>query len=78
MTLTQKIAAFLVAERKARGLSRAQLADQLSISQSTLWRIEQGTGGRLTVDLVAEIATLWGLQPAEIIRRAERQVEGAS
>ena len=60
----------LAMDRKARGLSQAQLAKQLGRAQGSVSRIENGSL-RLEVTLLARWAHALGTTPSDVVTRAE-------
>ena len=68
------LAAELRAERAARGLTLAQLADQLGMSRVVLGRYLNGIRD-LPVSTFADIAAALGAQPGVLLDRARDRME---
>jgi transcriptional regulator with XRE-family HTH domain len=63
-SLRQRLATDVVAARLAAGLSKRELAHRLRIGQARLARAESGDPATLTIDLLARLAPVLGLQLA--------------
>ena len=61
LTNTQQVGHLLTANRKAQGMTQAQAAARLGISQARLSELEQNPG-RLTVDRLLVLVNLLGLE----------------
>lgn len=61
LTNTQQVGHLLSANRKAQGMTQAQAAARLGISQARLSELEQNPG-RLTVERLLVLANLLGLE----------------
>lgn len=61
LTNTQQVGHLLTANRKAQGMTQAQAAARLGISQARLSELEQNPG-RLTVDRLMVLVNLLGLE----------------
>lgn len=76
LTNTQQVGHLLTANRKAQGMTQAQAAARLGISQARLSELEQNPG-RLTVERLLVLVNLLGL---ELVLRnpAEQPAQSAS
>jgi HTH-type transcriptional regulator/antitoxin HipB len=76
LTNTQQFGHLLTAKRKAQGMSQAQAAARLGISQARFSELEQNPG-RLTVERLLVLVNLLGL---ELVLRnpAEKSTQSAS
>ena len=76
LTNTQQVGHLLTANRKAQGMTQAQAAARLGISQARLSEWEQNPG-RLTIDRLLVLVNLLGL---ELVLRspAEKPTQTAS
>ena len=61
LTNTQQVGHLLTANRKAQGMTQAQAAARLGISQARLSELEQNPG-RLTIDRLLVLVNLLGLE----------------
>ena len=68
----KKLIALIVAERKAAGLSQAEVAKKLRRYQSIVANIESGER-RIDVVEFLEIAEAIGFDPSEMIEKLRRQ-----
>ena len=76
LTNTQQVGHLLSANRKAQGMTQAQAAARLGISQARLSELEQNPG-RLTVERLLVLVNLLGL---ELVMRspAEKSTQTAN
>jgi transcriptional regulator with XRE-family HTH domain len=54
--------------REARGLTQSQLAEAVGANQSTISRIEKGTGNP-TLDLIQRLANVLDVHPSDLFAR---------
>lgn len=73
--LVQGLAATLRAERAAHNLTLEQVAEQSGLSRSTVIRLMDGTR-EVTVSALARLAQVYGVEPADLLREAERRSAG--
>lgn len=60
--------------RKSRGLTQAQLADKIGISQAHISRLERGDDSA-SLKLIAEIAQALGVRPSDLLEdRSSREM----
>jgi site-specific DNA recombinase len=62
----------LLAARQAAGLTRTQLAQRSRSARATITKIEQGAGGRLSMEVYFRIAAVLGLRFDEVLLEAGR------
>jgi transcriptional regulator with XRE-family HTH domain len=58
------------AAREKRGMSQLALARHAALSRSYLWGLERGDRNP-TLGTIAELATVLGMLPSELVREAE-------
>ncbi|MBR3834909.1 MAG: phosphoribosylformylglycinamidine cyclo-ligase [Lachnospiraceae bacterium] len=72
-----KIGNFIMAKRKALGMTQQQLADKLNVSFQAISKWECGTTYP-NIEILRDLATILEVSVDEILARSEKEVEGLS
>lgn len=72
-TIKQSIGQAVAKQRKAVGLTQAQLAERLNLSLDAISRLERGNIG-LTVERLVELAEIFGCETADLLHEGSTRV----
>lgn len=72
-TIKQSIGQAVAKQRKAVGLTQAQLAERLNLSLDAISRLERGNIG-LTVERMVELAEIFGCETADLLHEGSTRV----
>lgn len=72
-TIKQSIGQAVAKQRKAVGLTQAQLAERLNLSLDAVSRLERGNIG-LTVERMVELAEIFGCETADLLHEGSTRV----
>ena len=72
-TIKQSIGQAVAKQRKAVGLTQAQLAERLNLSLDAISRLERGNIG-LTVERMVELAEIFGCETADLLHKGSTRV----
>ncbi|SUO92431.1 helix-turn-helix domain-containing protein [Suttonella indologenes] len=72
-TIKQSIGQAVAKQRKAVGLTQAQLAERLNLSLDAISRLERGNIG-LTVERMVELAEIFGCETVDLLHEGSTRV----
>ena len=72
-TIKQSIGQAVAKQRKAVGLTQAQLAERLNLSLDAISRLERGNIG-LTVERMVELAEIFGCETVDLLYEGSTRV----